>query len=337
MKLYRKIPFLLSALFLMPVTGFSYLEHGKAGAEVFSFMGTFDGPRNVSLEKSAGAYPSTDPSITQLNPAAIRMPDGKRQSVTMNWQTGDLTENEGSIFYTRKNGIFTYQLNYNWLDEGSIEGYDEWGNETGKTYEPLSQMIALSVAFPLKHISFGATLKFVSDNLADDEGDRTAFGGAFDWGLLWQSSSKSFGFALAAKDFGCIFRDYVDDDENKNYAMSQTFTISGYMRPKIARRLTLFTASDFPRYADATLDLGAEYSLGKSFAVRAGFTRTWIDLIRDFKELAASDERPSESNEAHMISAGLGYNTSLFTIDYAFSYLTQGLGLEHRIGLNVSF
>jgi hypothetical protein len=36
-----------------------------------------------------------------------------------------------------------------------------------------------------------------------------------------------------------------------------------------------------------------------------------------------------------MLSAGLGYNSKLFSLDYAFSYLAQGLGFEHRIGLRV--
>ncbi|MCQ2063123.1 MAG: hypothetical protein MJY99_07270 [Fibrobacter sp.] len=337
MMLKRKFSALVAAALMTPLASFAYLQHGEAGAEVFSFMGTFDGPRNIALEKSAGASPSTDPSVTQINPAAIRMADGKKHVVSMHWQTGDLTENEGSAFFTGKNGIFIYQLSYNWIDEGSIAGYDEWGNETGVDYEPFSQMVTATLSFPLKHFSFGTTIKFVSDRLAEEEGDRAALGAAFDWGILWQSASKIVGLSLVAKDFGYMIRDYVDEGTDEFYTMSQTFSISGYLRPKSVRRLTIFAASDFPRYADAVLDLGAEYALGTNFAIRAGFTRTWIDLTRDFKELAASNDRPSEANESRMLSAGLGYNNSLFTVDYAISYLTQGMGFEHRVGLSVGF
>ena len=85
------------------------------------------------------------------------------------------------------------------------------------------------------------------------------------------------------------------------------------------------------------MNLGAEYALGEFFRIRAGFTRTWLDISRDFKELASSSSRPDETNEARLFSLGLGYNSSLFAFDYAFSYLASSLGFEHRLGLRVEF
>jgi hypothetical protein len=38
-----------------------------------------------------------------------------------------------------------------------------------------------------------------------------------------------------------------------------------------------------------------------------------------------------------MFSVGLGYTSNLFAFDYAFSYLAQSLGFEHRLGLRVEF
>lgn len=315
----------------------AYFEQGDAGQEVFSFMNTFDSPRNAALEKSASALPSADPTISQLNPAAIRLPDGKERVVSMHWQTGDMAENQGSIFYTSQFRNIIYQVSYNWLDYGSIDGYDIYGDKTGKTYEPFSQLVTATAAFPMKHFDFGFSLKFASDKLAEEEGDRMAYGAAFDWGISWQASSHLFGFSFMARDFGCLLQDYVDDGEDEFYPFGQTFAIGGFLRPKVLRRMTLFMENDFPRYAEPDLNLGLEYALGSSFFVRAGFTRTWLDLKRDFFELTSSESRPDETNEARMFSAGLGYNSSLFSLDYAFSYLAQGMGMEHRIGLRVGF
>jgi hypothetical protein len=181
----------------------------------------------------------------------------------------------------------------------------------------------------------GVTAKFASEHLADDATDRTAWGAAFDWGISWQSSSKIFGLAVIARDFGCLLRDYVDDGEEAFYPMSQTFGIAGYYRPVIAPRLTIMSESDFPRYAEPKLNLAGEYALGQSFYIRAGFTRAWLDITRDMKQLISADSRPDEAQTARMLSAGLGYNSKLFSLDYAFSYLAQGLGFEHRIGLRV--
>ena len=51
----------------------------------------------------------------------------------------------------------------------------------------------------------------------------------------------------------------------------------------------------------------------------------------------ASSSSPDETNRAHIVSAGIGYFNELFAVDYSFSYLAQGLGQEHRLGLRFNF
>jgi len=336
MNLRNSLP-ILALIATLPLSAHAYFTQGDAGQEVFSFINTFTSPRNAALEKSSGALPTTDPSIMQINPAAIILPEGKNHVAAAHWQTGDMADNQGSLYYTGHYNKYIYQISYNWLDYGSIDGYDEYGAATNKEYEPFSQLITASIAFPMKHISFGATIKFATDKLADEDGDRTAMGAAFDWGISWQSDTKRWGLAFAARDFGYLLRDYVDDGENKYYPMSQTFALSTYFRPKSVPRLAIFANTDVPRYQEAFLSLGGEYALGKSFSVRLGFERTWLDLYRDALELMASKSRPSESNNARMLSFGLGYAMDLVSLDYSFSYLAQGMGQEHRMGLRVNF
>lgn len=337
MKFLRELAAIATLALSTPAANLGYFSQNDAGQEVFSFLSTFDSPRNASLEKSAAAHPSTDPTVTQLNPAALILSEGKQRVISAHWQTGAFADNQGSLYYTTKYRQFLLQVSYNWLSYGDIDGYDEYGEETGKTYTPFSQLTTATIAFPMKHFRFGATLKFASDKLTNDAGDRAAFGAAFDWGLLWQSDSKKYGFAFTARDFGCILRDYVDDGSDEHYPMAQAFAISGYMRPSNLPRLTLYGESEFPRYAEASLKLGSSYALGKSFQLRIGFTRTWLDIFRDLRELASSADRPDETNKAHMLSFGLGYASDLFALDYAFSYLAQDLGVEHRIGLRLEF
>lgn len=339
MSLLKKVLFCAITVALAPVSSLAYFSQDNSGEEAFSFVSTFDSPRNAALERSAGALPSTDPTITQLNPAALRIPEGKKHIVEAHWQTGDFAENQGSLFYTTQLKKFLLQVSYNWYDVGTIDGYDELGNETGKEYNPFGHVFSGMVAFPMKHIQFGVGLKIVAEKLAEDKdfGDRTAIGAAFDWGVSWQNASNSIGISIAAKDFGSMLIDYSDDEEDDFFAMSQTFIASGYLRPKSIRRLTMFLATEFPRFTPPILDIGAEYALGTHFTIRGGWTRNWLDLVRDIKELAASNSRPDEANTARLFSLGLGYSSSLFALDYAFSYLAEGLGMEHRIGLRVGF
>ena len=336
MDLKRKVALLAFWSLLLPTGANAYFSQNDQGEEVFSFMSTFDSPRNAALEKAASALPSTDPSIVQLNPGALRLPEGTKRIAEIHWQTGDMADNQGSISYTSSYKWFLYQISYNWLDYGTLTGYDEYGELTDKEYNPLSQLATATISFSMKHIHVGITAKFASDHLADDEeSDRTAWGAAFDWGITWQSPSKIFGLAVVARDFGYLLHDYADDGVDTFYPMSQTFGISAYYRPVIAPRLTIMAESDFPRYAEPKLNLAGEYALGQSFSVRAGFTRAWLDITRDMKQLISANSRPDESQSGRMLSAGLGYNSRLFSLDYSFSYLAQGLGVEHRIGLRI--
>ena len=336
MDLLKKLSAIAALAIACPAAELGYFSKHDAGQEVFSFLSTFDSPRNAALEKSAAALPTTDPSIVQLNPAAILIADGKKRVAEAHWQTGEFADNQGTLSYTTQYKKFILQFSYNWISYGSITGYDEYGEENGSEYKPFSQLVTATVAFPMKHIRFGATLKFVSDKLTGDTGDQTAMAAAFDWGLTWMSDTKNYGFSFVARDFGAMLRSYVKNGSD-DYPLSQTFAFGGFFKPRSVPRLTLFGEADFPRYAEPDLNLGAEYALGEYFRIRAGFTRTWLDLSRDFKELASSSSRPDETNEARLFSLGLGYNSSLFAFDYAFSVLPESLGYEHRIGLRVEF
>ena len=252
-----KLSALVAIALSVPATSLAFFDHGDAGQEVFSFLRTFDSPRNAALEKSAAANPSTDPSITQLNPAALRLPDSTSRVASMHWQTGEFADNQGTLSYTTQYQKFILQFSYNWISYGTIVGYDEYGEKNGSEYKPFSQLATATVAYPMKHIHVGATLKFASDKLTGDATDQTAMAVAFDWGLTWQSSSNNYGFSFVARDFGAMIRGYVKEDADDSYPLSQTFAIGGFFRPSRVPRLTLFAETDFPRYAEPDLNLGA--------------------------------------------------------------------------------
>ena len=337
MDLLKKLSAIAALAIACPASDFGYFSKHDAGKEVFPFLSTFDSPRNAALEKSASALPTTDPSITQLNPAAILITEGKKRVAAIHWQTGEFEANQGTISYTTQFDKFIVQVSYNWSTTEEIKGYNEQGELDGNTYKPFSQLVTATAAFPMKHIRFGATLKFISDKMTEASTDQSAKAVAFDWGLTWMSDTRNYGFSFVARDFGAMLRGYVKENADDTYPLSQTFAIGGFLKPRSVPRLTLFAETDFPRYAEPDLNLGAEYALGEFFRIRAGFTRTWLDISRDIKELASSSSRPDETNEARIFSLGLGYVSNLFAFDYAFSYLAESLGYEHRLGLRVEF
>ena len=191
MDLLKKLSAIAVFAIACPASDFGYFSKHDAGQEVFSFLSTFDSPRNAALEKSASALPSTDPTITQLNPAAILIADGKKRVAEAHWQTGEFAGNVGTLSFTTQFDKYIVQVSYNWSSVGTITGYDEQGEPNGSEYKPLSQLATATVAFPMKHIRFGATIKFASDKLTGDSEDQTAMAAAFDWGLTWMSGDNT--------------------------------------------------------------------------------------------------------------------------------------------------
>lgn len=332
--LKKSLPIALALLGAVPAA--AYFKKNDSGKEAFSFLESFISARNAALEKSDAARASSDPGSVLQNPASIFLDSLQKNAIAFSWQTGDFADNQGFIAYARNLGSMIVQASYGWIRYGDIDGYDELGNETGESYSPQSSIAALTLSMPLPHFQFGTTFKFATDLLAEDAGDQTAMAIAFDWGLRWQSSSRKFGFAFAARNFGKMIRAYVENGDT-DYGLEETFAFSGFYVPGALPRLSLFAETTFPRYAEPAVSVGGEYAIGSSLFLRLGFSRTWLDISRDVKELLSSSDRPNETNNARMLSAGLGYSGSRFSLDYSFSYLAEGLGTEHRIGLGLKF
>lgn len=332
----KKFSILAISILFLSSFSLAYFKKNDTGEEAFSFLGTISAARDAGLENANSAKPSSSPGSTFRNPAILTLDSAKKNAVAFSFQTGDFADNQGLIAYARNLGAMNVQLSYGWVRYGDVDGYDEQGNETGKTYKPQSSVTALTLSMPLPHFQFGSSLKFATDLLTGEEDDQTAMAIALDWGILWQSTSKKFGFALSARNFGKMIRAYVEGGDT-DYGLEETFAVSGFYIPGALPRLSLYAESDFPRYAEPSVSLGGEYAIGTSLFIRAGVSRTWLDLSRDVKEIFSSASRPDETNNAHLFSAGLGYSGDKFSIDYAFSYLAQGLGTEHRIGLGLRF
>lgn len=331
----KNFPLLVLPILLLAVSSPAYFKKNDTGEEAFSFLSTFSSARSAALENANSAKPSSNPGATLQNPAILDL-GNKNNAIAFSWQTGELASNQGYLAYARHLKSMTVQISYGWIRYGEIDGYDEQGNATGKSYKPQSSLTALTLAMPLPHLQFGSTVKFAADILTGEENDQTAMALAFDWGILWQATSRKYGMALTARNFGKMLRAYVKDGDT-DYGLEETFALSGFYIPGALPRLSLYAESAFPRYAEPALSLGGEYGIGSSLFVRAGISRTWLDISRDVKEIFSSSERPDETHNARFFSAGLGYAGDRFSIDYAFSYFAQGLGTEHRVGLGLRF
>jgi len=81
------------------------------------------------------------------------------------------------------------------IEETTVEN----PNGTGRTFSPVYLTFGLTYArYMADRIKFGATLKFISENIINT----TAFGYAFDFGVQYKTGYKGLTFGITLKNFG---------------------------------------------------------------------------------------------------------------------------------------
>jgi len=333
MKFFRCLLFFLSVTTL-PLDSWGYFGKTNEAQSVFLWTANLHSPRNMSLEGSASALPSEDPGAALLNPAILR--SSNKYQVSASWQSGDLDENEGLLFFSHPAGPALIQHTYGFVDHGTVDGYDENDNPTGVTHHPMGHMYLASFTLPLTRFNFGASGRLVWEKLSDQNNSQTAIGASLDWGLNYIPNSPRYGLAFVARNLGRQFRAYKKNGI-ADRTMSSNLALSGFFRPASLPRLTLTSEFDAPRYAPVITKLGGEYTLGSSLFLRAGVQRNTIDMIRLIRSTFASESAPEETGSHRLFSIGAGYQARWLTVDYSYSHLFEGMGGEHRFGLSSGF
>ncbi len=332
-----------ATLYLLLFFAFSHGYFGKEneGLAVFGWALLLQSPRTAALEGSASALQSQDFGAVLMNPALLQ---GEGFGAGISWQGGDLTNNQGIAAISHSLSVLgiegRMQHTYGVVDNGNVTHLDESGEETGITSRPIAQYYAITAAFPLKHYKFGITGRYLWDRLSENDakigidGAQVGMGLAMDWGLLWNSSSTRYGFALMGRHLGAQFRPYVKGGVN-GYALASELAVSTFWRAN--QDLTWLLECSAPRYSPVAGKLGLEYRFSEPLFIRAGMQRDVIDVARFVRSLFDSDEKSTKVGYYRLFSAGAGYRLWNFALDYSYSMLIEGMGSEHRVGLSGAF
>ncbi|HSQ42599.1 MAG TPA: hypothetical protein VLM37_09995 [Fibrobacteraceae bacterium] len=296
----------------------------SSGQGAFSFLEIFQGARTVGLSGAGGSIPSTDPLSVAVNPAVLQR-SHFHQYFAADWQTGALAEDHGLLAWNLTLGMYMVQTTVGWVQVDKIWQTDESSDTTGNTFSPTSQYLAFTTVVPSTHFWMGATLKFIRDQLWNDDtyGDQAAWGIGGDLGLVWKSPFPRFGAGLSVLDLGRQVSSYLKDGE-ENYALNTRIRISGHYRPAQIRGMTLALDAEFPRYSQPSWHAGLEYLPIPSLSLRAGATRTIAHPT-------------STSQQWNLFNAGFGLLWRSFSFDYALQVLTDNLGIRHQFGLQTGF
>jgi hypothetical protein len=323
LSLFMRIFLLLLLLFF----AFPYAYFGKEneGLAVFGWAMLLQSPRTVAFEGAGSALPSQDFGAALMNPALLQ---GEDFGAGAAWQSGDLADMQGILTFSHQLSIggikgrmqHTYGVVYN----GEVWHYDEDGEQTGIASYPAAQYYAITIAFPLKHLNFGITGRYLWERLSELKDSQSGMGIAMDWGFLWNSGSTRYGLALIGRHLGSQIRPFVKGGVN-GYALASELAVSTFWRS--SQNLTWLFECTAPRYSPALGKLGLEYRFSEPVSIRAGMQREFIDII----------DSNSRAGYYRLFSIGAGYKLFNIALDYSYSMLVEGMGSEHRVGLSGVF
>lgn len=168
---------------------------------------------------------------------------------------------------------------------------------------------SLSSAYKIDKFYFGATIKYLYENIYVDE----STGYAFDFGINYEKFYDNFSFGMVIKNIGSV-------NELKNiktklptdfqFGFSYKYTLDDFeLNPVIGYQNYLNDKSTH-------FHIGTEINYNKTVSLRLGYVSNY---------------------ESKNITTGLGFVYKKFNIDYAFIPIKYGLGDNHILTIIYNF
>ena len=288
---------ILLAVFALPAV---VMAAGETGA---IFLDIFPGARPEGL---GGAYTAIadDANSVAINPAGMTHVKGQEVTLMHNEYMFDMDQEY--IAYVSSDGRRAWGGSLVYFDFGAVQGYTASNTFTG-AFHPKSY--ALTVAYsqrPSETWSWGVSLKYIREKIADAKGD--AF--ALDGGVLYTPPESGWRFGLALLNLGTK----IDVGENADplpltLRVGAAYHLTQY--PVLLVSDVLLIRNNSPEF-----HFGLEYSFVEIAALRVGY------------------------NADHDLDSGLtfgvGFSQPEYKIDYA--YVPMGVfGDAHRFSLSLMF
>lgn len=321
---------IVSSIVLLAMFSLPQLEAQIGGRHVFDFLNLSPSARIVSLGGVNISTLDDDVNLAAQNPGLLN--DSMHRQASLSWSNYLIDINYGYAAYAHHlEKIGTFHAGVQFLDYGTLQGADEFGNLTG-TFSAGEYAVYVGVGRSWNRFSYGANLKFISSTLAPGF---TSTGLALDLGGSYYSKSRLFSAGLVAKNIGTQFNTHAPGAPREPFPFEIQAGISNklkYMPLRFSITATNLDQFDLiyedpnqePQFdlagneiepQDQTIDgifrhfvFSTEFLLGKALRLRAGYNH----LRR--RELA-SENRAGLTG----FSMGIGIRVKKISFDYGFS------------------
>lgn len=261
-----------------------------------------------------------DPNAVFFNPATIATVEGKRFSVTFLKHVLDI--NSGNVTYIKDyEDLGTFAGSIVYTNYGSFDASDGMGNITG-TFGANDLAFQATYANMLdENLYWGATLKLLYVNIEDD----ASFGFAVDAGILYLLPDNRTNIGASVLHIGSQIVAYNNNFES----IPLDIRIGINHRLEGLPLLMNFSFHHLADQTDAFFDkfqnfaIGGEFYLGESLQVRLGYD----NQVR-------TTTTPSTDRGFAGLSAGVGFNSTNFIIDYGLAQYGAS-AILHRISVRL--
>lgn len=302
---------------LLPGPAGTVLADQYSGTAAFNFLNIPVGARAVAMGQAFTSVPN-DVQGLPYNPASLATMAASQLSFQHLTYVEDISQQSVLFGRAGRRDRPSWGLSANYFRVANItrtestlstsgDGYVERGDFA--TYD---MAMGGSLALPVGNDwSFGSTVKFVHESLAD----ASSTGGALDLGVIWQASeARSWNVGAAVQNLGFASK-FADA------AVSWPWTLRAGISGQPFAQWLLSTDYIKRRDTKGEFSVGAEVTPRRLFSLRMGYryqlTRPDLGGLSDF-------------------SAGIGLRHKQMSFDYAFVPLGD-LGQTHRLSFNLRF
>ncbi|MGO3707702.1 MAG: type IX secretion system protein PorQ [Mesonia hippocampi] len=152
------------SIFLYFFTCYAFAQIG--GKHTYQFLNLVTSPRQAALGGKNITIYDYDPTAGMFNPANINYQMDNQLSVNYADYLGDVNYGTASYAYLLDRRTQVLHTGVTYLNYGSFDGYDEFGNATG-SFSGGEAAISFGYAYniPWSNFYIGANLKFISSKL----------------------------------------------------------------------------------------------------------------------------------------------------------------------------
>lgn len=330
------IAFLLCNLF-----GFSQV----GGKSVYQFLNMMTSPRQAALGGKVITIYDYDVNQAIFNPATINPDMDNQLSANYGNYFGEVNYGTAAYAYTWDRRVQTFHVGVSYVNYGTFDGYDEFGNQTGD-FTGSEGALSLGYAYniPWSNIYIGANLKLISSTLESYH----SLGAALDLGAIYIDEKNDINIALAIRNAGTQITTYAGTNEKlpleiiagisqelEHVPIRWHLTLENLQQWNVAftnpvhseQGLDGGVKDDKPSFINNALRhviVGAELFPQKSFNIRVGYN------FRRSQELILEDQRTFAG-----LSAGVGIKMGNLRFNYSYSRFTSA-GSTNLFGLIIN-